>query len=153
MSEETGKNFSLPTDDQWEWACRAGTNATHWYGEDMNQFSQYANMADSMLRDIEELDWGLPVGAIPKWRPAVSAQNDGYRVSAPVGSYKPNNWNLYDALGNVAEWTQTDYSLDKKSVRGGSWYDKPKHASADTRWGYYPWQKVYNVGFRVIMVE
>jgi formylglycine-generating enzyme required for sulfatase activity len=46
-----------------------------------------------------------------------------------------------------------EYAMNKKSVRGGSWYDRPKHASATTRWGYYTWQKVYNVGFRVVMEE
>lgn len=153
LSHKTGKNFSLPTDDQWEWACRAGVETSHWYGEDEKHFSEYANMADSTLEVIEKLDFGLPIGAIPKWRPSVSNENDGYRVSAPVGSYKANPWDLYDILGNVAEWTQTDYATDKKSVRGGSWYDRPKHASATTRWGYYSWQKVYNVGFRVVMDE
>jgi formylglycine-generating enzyme required for sulfatase activity len=110
-------------------------------------------MADATLENIEELDWGLPIGAIPKWRPSISSQNDGYRVSAPVGRYKPNPWDLYDMLGNVAEWTRSDYSPNKKSVRGGSWYDRPTYASATFQWGYYFWQKVYNVGFRVIMEE
>jgi hypothetical protein len=153
LSEKTGKSFSLPTDDQWEWACRAGTETSHWYGEDGNRFSEYANMADSKLETIEKMGWDLPVGAVPKWRPAISGQNDNYRVSAPVGSYKANPWELYDPLGNVAEWTCSQYAENKKSVRGGSWYDRPKHASATTRWGYHPWQKVYNVGFRVVMEE
>ncbi len=153
LSEKTGKNFSLPTDDQWEWACRAGTESSHWYGKDEKQFSEYANMADVSLENIEKLDWGLPVGAIPKWRPSVPGQNDTYRVSAPVGSFKPNQWELYDVLGNVAEWTRTDYAANKKSIRGGSWYDRPRYASASYRWGYYNWQKVFNVGFRVVMEE
>lgn len=153
LSKKTGKHFSLPSDDQWEWACRAGLERPHWYGEDETEFSEFANMADSMLENIEELDWGLPVGAIPKWRPSISDQNDKHRVAAPVGTYKANPWKLYDILGNVAEWTGSDYAKDKKSVRGGSWYDRPKHASANSRWGYYTWQKVYNVGFRVVMEE
>ncbi len=70
--------------------------------------------------------------------------------------------------GNVAEWTRSSYrpypydssaedkaesSAAKKSVRGGSWYDRPKHARSGFRQAYPAWQKVYNVGIRLIVEE
>lgn len=64
-------------------------------------------------------------------------------------------------LGNVAEWTRSDYlaypyadktSADaKKTVRGGSWRSRPKYSTASFRTAYEPWQKVYNAGFRVVV--
>jgi formylglycine-generating enzyme required for sulfatase activity len=168
LSQKTGKRFSLPTDDQWEWACRAGTETPHWYGKDGKLFSQYANMADSNLENIERRDRKVVVSAIPKWRPSISSQNDGFRVSAPVGSYTPNAWGLHDMHGNVAEWTHSLYadypyfdSADhsalsnrgKRVVRGGSWYSRPKRATSSYRWGYHPYQSVYDVGFRVVIED
>ena len=53
--------------------------------------------------------------------------------------------------GNAAEWTSSDYTEGRKTVRGGSWNDRPRRARSASRYGYRPWQRVYNVGFRVIM--
>ncbi len=165
LSEKTGLKVSLPTEVQWEWACRAGTQTPHWYGADSDRFAQYANLADANLEEVLTIDFGLPSGAVPVWRPAISAQDDGFRVSAPVGSYKPNPWGLHDMHGNVSEWTRTIYSespgphaaghdrasMERRVVRGGSWYNRPQRATSSWRWGYQPWQRVYDVGFRVII--
>ena len=167
LSAKTGMNVSLPTEVQWEWACRAGTQTPHWYGEDGDSFAEYANLADSKLEEILTLDWQLPSGAVPVWRPAISSQNDGFRVSAPVGSFQPNPWGLHDMHGNVSEWTRTIYSespggntgayesaaMERRVVRGGSWYNRPQRATSSWRWGYQPWQRVYDVGFRVIIED
>ena len=55
--------------------------------------------------------------------------------------------------GNVAEWTDTDYAKGKKTILGGSWRDRPFRAAAGFTLGFPAWQKVYNVGFRVIIEE
>ena len=165
LSRATGEGFSLPTEAQWEYACRAGAEAPLSYGSVDDDFSTFANLADATLRKVDLFDWDLPVGAIPPWRPADDRFNDNYRVSAPVGSYQPNAWGLYDMHGNVAEWTRscsapyaysdTDgrndtASTGRRVVRGGSWYDRPRHSRSAYRIGYWPYQRVYDVGLRVV---
>ncbi len=156
LTRRTQMRFSLPTEDEWEAACRAGSTTPMSWGAADADFGKLANLADHSLRFVDTFDWGLPSGAVPPWRPAIDAVNDGHRVSAPVGSYPPNAWGLQDMHGNVAEWTASAYQSlpgDRRVVRGGSWYDRPKDARASSRAGYYPWQRVFDVGFRVVLRE
>jgi len=161
LSQKTGKKFTLPTEAQWEYACRAGTTTPLFYGDSRSDFSRYANLADRSLRLMNTFGWNLPSGAVPPWRPAMESVDDKHRVSAPVGSFAPNSFGLYDMHGNVAEWTRTTYKPypyredegnegANKVVRGGSWFDRPKDARSSYRWRYPAWQKVYDVGFRVV---
>jgi len=90
--------------------------------------------------------------------------NDGAIVTENVGKYLPNAWGLYDMHGNAAEWTLTAYapypyaadgrdsgsSDGPKVVRGGSFYDRPLRARSAFRLSYPPWQRVFNVGFRIV---
>jgi len=158
LSKKTGKTVTLPTEAQWEYACRAGSAAPLWYGRPDVDFAAFANLADRNLRASSH-------HCIPDWRPAMESVNDKYRVSAPVGSFKPNAWGLHDMHGNVAEWTRSIYKpypykndgrnapagSSKRTVRGGSWYDRPRHATSSFRLRYEAHQKVYNVGFRVVI--
>ncbi len=152
LSEKTGEHFTLPDEAQWEYACRAGSDSAMWYGGHTVDFSKYANLADASFHKVDTFGWGLPSGAIPTWRPAISSYNDQYRVSAPVGTYQPNPWGLYDMHGNAAEWTSSTANEmnDRKVVKGGSWYDRPKFASSNHKVYYHKFLPVYNVGFRVI---
>ncbi len=165
LSEKTGESFTLPTEAQWEYACRAGAATPLAYGAVEDDFSSWANLADASLRKVDLFSWGLPVGAIPPWRPADANRNDGFRVSAPVGRYQPNAWGLHDMHGNVAEWTRTAHrpypyseddgrndlaSQERRVVRGGSWDDRPHRARSSFRLSYWPYQQVYDVGFRVL---
>jgi formylglycine-generating enzyme required for sulfatase activity len=52
--------------------------------------------------------------------------------------------------GNATEWTSSDFDATRKVVRGGSFHDRPFRATAYSRWGYPTWQRVWNVGFRVV---
>jgi len=165
LSKRTGLHVTLPTEGQWEWACRAGTDTALWYGSVDTNFARFANLADICLKRVDTFPpWDLPSGAIAPWRPAVDTVDDGYRVASPVGSYLPNPWGLYDMSGNAAEWTRSDYfaypyqpgfdvvgGSGEKVVRGGSWYDTPMRARSGFRQAYPPYRKVFNVGFRVIV--
>jgi len=53
--------------------------------------------------------------------------------------------------GNVWEWTADDFNPDRKAVRGGAWSARPSRATSTSRLGYRPWQRVYDVGFRVLI--
>lgn len=161
LSAKTGLRFSLPTEAQWEFACRAGGASAMNYGTTRDDFSRHANLADDAFRVVDTFSWGLPSGAIPPWRPAIGGIKDGHRVSAPAGSFAPNAWGLHDMHGNVAEWTRDTYvprgrAVDAaaerslKSVRGGSWYDRPQEATSSYRGVYPDWMRVYDVGFRVM---
>lgn len=165
LSARTGEAFSLPDEAQWEYACRADSTTPMEYGPVTEDFASLANLADHSLAHIDTFDpWKLPSGAIPPWRPAILTVNDGHRVSAPVGSYRANRWGLFDMHGNVAEWTRSAWrpypwreddgchapeDHEHRVVRGGSWYDRPIRARSAFRQHYPPWQRIYNVGFRV----
>ncbi len=160
LSEKTGRKFTLPDESQWEWACRAGTNSPWSFGDLSADFATFENFADDSLLELGRL------AAMEKVKPffAVEPVNDKQTVSAPVGTYKPNPWGLYDMHGNVAEWTSSVYlpypfraddprhaALGaRRVVRGGSWQQRAEQARSGWRTSYWPWQPVFNVGFRVV---
>jgi formylglycine-generating enzyme required for sulfatase activity len=159
LSDRTGRRFRLPTEAEWEWSCRAGTDTPFHFGDQDVDFGTFANLADQSLERLALRD-------SPKWHPRDNRFNDGAMVTSKVGGYQPNAWGLFDMQGNAAEWTGTayrPYPYDKgdgrddsraegtKVVRGGSWYDRPHRATASFRLDYPAWQPVYNVGFRVVM--
>jgi len=159
LSQKTGHKFTLPTEAQWEYACRAGTVTPLNYGDCEADFSKCANLADQRINDLCR-------GDSPRWIPCVARFSDGAIVTDHVGKYAPNAWGLYDMHGNAAEWTRTAYrpypydprdgrddprAEGSKAVRGGSFYDRPRRARSAFRVHYQPWQKVFNVGFRVAM--
>ena len=147
LSERSGRHIRLPTEEEWEYACRAGTTTPFWFGTQEADSTRYANLADRSLRLLAADSWG------PK-PPDLAARDDrfedGHLVTAKVGSFRTNPFGLYDMHGNVAEWTCGRYEGQRRAVRGGSWRDLPGEAHASERVGYQPFQKVVDVGFRIV---
>jgi formylglycine-generating enzyme required for sulfatase activity len=169
LSARTGERFCLPTEAQWEYACRVGTDTPFNYGDFDTDFAAYANLADRRLSDFASDPYQVDVPLkrptpYDDWIPKDARFNDKALVAVRPGQYRPNAWGLHDMHGNVAEWTASDYGSDgavgpgqgttgaagRKVVRGGSWRDVSRRSTSSFRVGYQPWQRVYNVGFRVI---
>lgn len=165
--------MTLPTEAQWEYAARGGEDTDFFFGERDADFSAYANLGDVTLKElaVSGVDPRPIKNSDRFWDfvPRDEKYNDGKLHLAPVKSYRPNAYGLYDMIGNAAEWTRSEYrpypwkegdgrneSLDSRiprAVRGGSWYDRPRRATSSWRWGYPGWRPVYNVGFRVIIED
>ena len=165
LSATTGQEFSLPTEAQWEYACRAGASTPVSYGDLDADFSKFANMSDATMTLFASDPYTIdtPLKNPPKyddWIPKDSRFNDGSLLSVAPGGYQPNAWGLHDMHGNVAEWTRSTYrpypnaeqpiTPGRKVARGGSWRDLPKRCTSSFRTGFEPYQRVYNVGFRVM---
>lgn len=163
LSDKTGRRVTLPTEEQWEYACRAGSRTDFWYGTLDSDFSRVANLSDATHHTV---DYPHVPTALPPWRPADTRFDDRWRVSAPPGTFAPNAWGLCDMHGNVAEWTRSAYgpypgapevsreaAAERKTVRGGSWLDWPRRARSAFRLHYSASQGVHDVGFRVVVEE
>jgi formylglycine-generating enzyme required for sulfatase activity len=160
LSAKTGERFTLPTEAQWEWACRAGSATPFNFGGFDADFSKHANLADAKLTEFASDPYTVDVPLknptpFDDWIPKDRRFNDGALITIASGRYQPNAWGLCDMHGNAAEWTRSDCApgQDRKVVRGGSWRDLPARSTSSFRLGYVPWQQVYNVGFRIVSEE
>ncbi|AFZ01321.1 formylglycine-generating enzyme family protein [Calothrix sp. PCC 6303] len=151
LSKATRKEYRLPSEAEWEYACRAGTTTPFHYGETIT--SELANYRANEYTYAEE-----PVGE--------------YREeTTPVGSFPPNSFGLYDMHGNVYEWCADPWHDDYKgapkdgsvwrengndnysSLHGGSWDLDPRICRSSYRLNYYTRDLIIrNVGFRVVCV-
>jgi formylglycine-generating enzyme required for sulfatase activity len=144
----------LPTEAEWEYAARAGTETSYWWGEGI-PVQATANLADETFKD-----------EFPS-RATMSGYRDGYIAAAPAGSFAPNPWGLQDMLGNVWEWTADWYDPlyyhkspvrnpqgplkgVNRVVRGGSWAAAPYDARCAVRVGCHPKGRGNDVGFRCV---
>jgi formylglycine-generating enzyme required for sulfatase activity len=145
LSAKTGKKFRLPTETEWEFAARAGTDTPMYYGKTDADFSKHANLSDATVAKFSKI-------STYNYLLRVDAVNDGAIVQTSVGKYQPNGFGLCDMIGNVAEWTSSSYgTTDKKVTRGGSWRDLPRWVPVGRPIAYMTHQRVYNVGIRLVM--
>ena len=151
LSRQTGLSVDLPTDAEWESACRAGTKSPFYNGK-----APRSHLSP-------ELD---PIARYGNNRH--DGKGGGYAEHVNVGSYEPNLWGLYDTLGNVSEWTK-DWAGERlpanrfKSLRGGNWYPCMEistafYCTASSRGmaGYVGSTTDYKsdlVGFRIVVRE
>jgi|GEM_PF-77591 formylglycine-generating enzyme required for sulfatase activity/outer membrane protein assembly factor BamB/dienelactone hydrolase len=145
--------YGLPTEAQWEWACRAGAGTRFAWGSDVDDTGRRLNVGDERLKHHQ-----------PKWPRETMPMSDGFAFPAPVGRYEANAFGLHDMLGNVWEFCSTHYGpyprelsvdpgdLDPKrgfAVRGGGWSNSPNDVRCATRNADPPHFCHSNLGFRV----
>jgi len=139
LSEQTGEAYRLPTEAEWEYAARAGTETAYWWGNEIGQ-----NRANCS-------------GSTSPW--------SGEKTSR-VDAFKPNPFGLYDTVGNVWEWTCSKYESQytgeeqhffdknpttvKRAIRGGSWHNPPNRARVSARAGSGPDYRSYGRGCRLV---
>jgi formylglycine-generating enzyme required for sulfatase activity len=151
LSQRTGRRYGLPSEAQWEYACRAGTSTPFHCGE-------------SLTSELANYDATFTYANGPK--------GEFRQQTTPVGSFPANPWGLQDMHGNVFEWCE-DYwhenyqgapkdgrpwsepqanawlRKDSRRLRGGSWGYSPRGCRSAYRLGYLPGDRVFSVGFRV----
>jgi formylglycine-generating enzyme required for sulfatase activity len=152
LAGRTGRTFRLPTEAEWEYACRAGTKTARFTGDSDASLKGYANVLNPFVKH----EFGLPWDSF-SWE-------DGHKVASPVGSFKPNPWGLYDMIGNVWEWCEDWYgpysSASAKNpkgpssgkyrvLRGGSSGHDPSSCRSALRYYDGPSYRVVLHGFRV----
>ena len=102
LGKKDGKHYRLPTEAEWEYAARAGTNTTYSSGNSYESLKGFANVLDQSRRDLIS----------PERRHELSSFHDGNVNTSPVGSYRPNDFGLYDMHGNVWEWCYDTYDSE-----------------------------------------
>jgi len=148
LSIKTGKTYRLPSEAEWEYACRAGTTTPFYFGE-------------TITSDLVNCNGNYPYGNAPK--------GESRGQTTEVGVFPPNGFGLYDMHGNVREWcadpwhdnyqdAPTDGSVwttngnnERRVLRGGSWYFNPRYCRSAYRYYYAP-AYAFNLsfGFRVV---
>ncbi len=142
LSKATGRHYRLPSEAEGEYATRAGSAATRFWGDGREEACVYANVADQTM--FETL--GLPMG------PEANFDcSDGFVFTSPVGSFKPNPFGLYDMMGNVWQWLDdcwhpTLAGRPATSVVWSNGGDCKLHSARGGSWQYYPWS--LRAGFR-----
>jgi len=151
--------YRLPSEAEWEYAARAGTTTSRYWGNDVDQACTHENVADLTFKSA------YPYTAIAGAN-LVANCDDHYAGTSPVGTFNPNPWGLYDMLGNLGEWVEDCYAdtydsaprdgsavefpgCSERVLRGASWYGFVRHVRAAIRFPYAPTNRDNIYGFRL----
>ncbi len=157
LSRREGLHYRLPSEAEWEFACRAGTTSRYHSGDDPEELVTVANLFDAACRPL-----------FGQWEKFAVLASDGFAFTAPVGSLRPNSLGLYDMHGNVwewcADWYADDYyrnspvddpagpeSGDLRVRRGGSWHSWPLYLRSSYRNWNAPDTRYVLLGMRLAM--
>ena len=157
LSSQERKTYGLPTEAEWEYACRAKSQTQFSYGDDPEQLTRVGNAADATLKaNMSFATWAL-------------SSRDGHVFTSPVGKFRANVWGLYDMHGNVSEWCADwfagDYYLNSpmddppgpatgsaRVAGSGSWGVAVTTCRSADRYRFQPDYRGYHLGFRVVAV-
>ncbi len=156
VENQGGRGYRLPTEAEWEYACRAGTTTRYTSGDDPEGLVRIGNTWDSSTKE-----------AFPAFVNQLTS-SDRYPFTSPVGRFRSNSFGLLDMHGNAFEWCQDWYSADyyqtspvvdppgpesgsSRVLRGGSWRNYATYCRSAYRYYDDPTDRYGHIGFRVVL--
>ena len=156
LSQKEGKSYRLPTEAEWEYSCRAWSTSRYSFGDDPEGLAAVGNVCDGTAKEKH-----------PNWAESIAARDD-HVFTAPVASFRPNKFGLYDMHGNAWEWCSDGYDADyykhspvdnptglesspNRVHRGGGWLDVPSNFRSGNRHGGSPNSRSAHLGFRLAL--